>query len=293
MKRRRKSRGRMQQDLYKHKGFTLIEVIVVIGIISLMVGIMIPMVYRVWESQEIDTTKERMQKIKDAMVGNPSHIGNGTRSNFGFVGDLGQLPPDLDALIVYGTYGPYLSGGIDPGSFKKDAWNNDLIYTYQTDSFSRRGSAVIKSFGSDNSPGGIGTAEDIILAVDINEVLPAYSISCNVLVRFMTAPSSTFNATITVHIIFKNGEGAEIEQTLSSPVTVTANEGNPQNNYSFGLSSTLSPKLPVGVSRIWADIDKDSSGNPLGVPAVGPENFIALNDRVSTFYAGNLSISSP
>lgn len=274
-------------------GFTLLEIIVVVGIISLIVGILIPMVYKVWESQEIDTTKENIQKLKEAMVGNPMQMNSGVRSNFGFVGDLGQLPPTLDALISYGSYGPYLSGGFDPRSFKQDAWGYDLIYAYTTDAYSRRDSATITSLGSDNAAGGTETAADIQIAIDSNEVLPASSASCNVLVRYVTAPATTFNANISVHITYKNGEGIDVEQSFVSPVTVTGNVGNPENNYTFGITSALAQTLPVGLAKVWADIDRDSSGNPLAPPVAGPLIYVAVNDRVSDLHVDNLSIAVP
>jgi prepilin-type N-terminal cleavage/methylation domain-containing protein len=275
-------------------GFTLLEIIVVVAIISLMVGILVPIVYRVWESQEIDTTTDRLTMLKEAMIGNPSQISNGVRTNFGFVGDLGQLPPDLDALISYGTFGPYLSGGVDPQSFKQDAWGNNFVYTFTIDAFDRRDSAIIKSFGSDNAPGGTGTAADIQISIDPNEVLPVSSFSCNLLVRYATPPSSTFNANITVHIIYKNGDGSDTEQTFTSQVTIMGNVGSPVNNYTFGLpATTLAKKLPVGISAVQAYIDRDSSGTLLPTPVAGSPVYVVVNDRASTLYVNNLSISVP
>jgi prepilin-type N-terminal cleavage/methylation domain-containing protein len=275
-------------------GFTLLEIIVVIGIITLMVGIIVPILYRVWESQEVDTTKDRMIKLKEAMVGNASQISNGVRTNFGFVGDLGQLPPDLDALISYGTFGPYLSGGINSQSFKQDAWGNNFIYTYTLDAYGRRASAVIISLGSDHAVGGSGTAADIQLSIDSNEVLSASAASCNILLRYGTPPASTFNASITVHIDYKNGEGANTEQTFTSPVTIIGSSGNTGNNYTFGLSTfALSQQLPVGIATVWAETDHNSSGALLSSPVAGSPVYITVNDRATTIYVNDLSISVP
>lgn len=277
------------------KGFTLVEVIVVMAIISSLVGIMVPIVFRVWEAQEIEATEKKLTYIKEAMIGNPSLMSNGTRNSFGFTGDLGQLPPDLDALISYinvnGTFGPYLGGGVSTQSFKNDAWGYEMTYSYTTDAFSRRDSATITSLGSDNAAGGIDTAADIQIAIDANEAMPVSAVSSNVIVRFITSPASTFNANITFHIVYKDGEGAEIDQTFTTPVTITGNVGNPQSNYIFGLSSALAQNLPIGISRVWADIDRDSSGNLLAPATAGPSAYITISDRLSSIHIDNLSVS--
>lgn len=277
------------------KGFTLVEVIVVMAIISLLVGIMVPIVFRVWEAQEIEATEKKLTYIKEAMIGNPSQVSSGTRSSFGFTGDLGQLPPNLDALISYtnvnGTFGPYLGGGVSTQSFKKDAWGYDLAYSYTTDTFSRRDSATITSLGSDNSVGGIDTAADIQIAIDANEAMPVSAASCNAIIRYITPPASTFNANITLHIAYKNGEGGEADQTFITPVTITGNVGNPQNNYIFGLSSSLAQNLPIGIARVWADIDRNSSGNLLAPATAGPSAYITISDRLSSIHIDNLSVS--
>lgn len=280
---------------HHERGFTLVEVIVVMAIISLLAGIMVPIVFRVWETQEIEATEKKLIYIKEAMIGNPSYMSNGTRSSFGFTGDLGQLPQNLDALISYtnanGTFGPYLGGGVNTQSFKNDAWGYEFIYTYTTDAFSRIESASITSLGSDNAAGGTDTAADIQITIDANEVMPVSALSCNTIIRYITPPASTFNANITIHIAYKDGEGAEMDQTFVKPVTITGNIGNPQSNYIFGLSSALTQNLPIGVARVWADIDRDSSGNLLTPTTAGPSAYITISDRLSSIHIDNLSVS--
>jgi len=74
----------------KDQGFTLIEVIVVMAIVAILAGIMVPFVYRVWEGDEIELTRERMGEIKKALVGDPRLIQNGIRTNYGLSVTMGN-----------------------------------------------------------------------------------------------------------------------------------------------------------------------------------------------------------
>lgn len=146
------------------RGFTLIEVIVVMAIVSILAGIMIPFVYRVWESSDIEITKERMTALKKAIVGDPSMTLNGTRTQFGYVGDCGILPLNLLYLIEIDQNcsnwdGPYLSPGFNSSEYNKDAWGEEIIYDYTL--------AKLTSKGPDRVQ---GTGDDIQLQIAPNEI---------------------------------------------------------------------------------------------------------------------------
>jgi len=160
----------------KNHGFTLIEVMVVIAILSILAGMMIPFVYRLWESNDIETTREKMMELKRAMVGDPRLIQNGIRTHYGYVGDCGQLPSDIKYLIVKDLNcpdwnGPYLPPGFDPDKFDEDSWGKKFTY------LPVGVSAELKSSGPDQQP---GTKDDIQLQIYENETFPAKRITGNI-----------------------------------------------------------------------------------------------------------------
>lgn len=127
----------------KKNAFTLIEVMVVMAIISILAGMMVPAVWRFWESEEISTTRQRMKDLKIAMVGDRSLVQNGVRTHYGFVGDFGTLPfsnstscafnylnsssgMTLPAFNPDNWSGRYLPSSSDSNSYAVDAWGKPI-----------------------------------------------------------------------------------------------------------------------------------------------------------------------
>lgn len=179
------------------QGFTLLEVIVVMAIIATLVGIMVPFVYRIWESSDIEVTKERMLDLKRAMVGDARMVQNGIRTHFGYIGKNAQLPASLDAAR------DYLAPGYDPNAFKLDAWGRPLVYAASAlyedgaaDPLGRRIRATLQSAG----PNGItGDADDISaisnpdLQISSAEVAPAERITGNIHVLIHNSVAVTYD----------------------------------------------------------------------------------------------------
>lgn len=121
------------------KGFTLIELILVIVILGIIAAVAIPRMGDFTESSRQSATLSELQTLKRAIVGNPSVVAGGRYIDVGFEGHLGHPPASLgelgrmpDSLAVYNKFtrigwnGPYLD--TSGGKFLTDAWKTDYIY---------------------------------------------------------------------------------------------------------------------------------------------------------------------
>ncbi len=275
-------------------GFTLIEVIVVMAIISIMAGIMIPMVYRVWESNDEEMTRTRMRELKIALVGDRRLVQNGVRTHFGYAGDMGQLPGSLNDLIadpgVSNWHGPYLPAGFDTATFNKDAWGRAIEYITMTDASGRRNAAVLTSYGAD---GVVGTADDIgdpDVQVSPLEVTPGQSLLGNINITFQSAPQTARSLFIGVVTRYRNGAGVTVTRTCcdSAVKLISGSAGNSQVNYIQVFACAPPEALPVGFVFVSPGVFSDAScsasmgGTPLELAASASGSTLFVNLQIQS-----------
>ena len=129
-------------------GYTLIEILVVLTIISLLLGLVGPRVLSYLGDSKVKTAKLQIESFGSALDL--------------FYLDTGRYPTGsegLDALAqrpsnVAIWNGPYLKGGRVPA----DPWGHPYQYRSPVE---RTPPYEIQSFGSDGREGGAGTAADI------------------------------------------------------------------------------------------------------------------------------------
>ena len=158
------------------KAFTLIEVVVILAVITILAAIAIPMALRLFQVTAEQATRDEMDNLKKAMIGDPQKLQSSFRSSFGFLGDIGCLPTVLDRLLTAsglptpysfdsvkqagaGWNGPYITGSVGE-IFTKDQWGND--YTYAPVGGGCPLTATLTSNGQD---GTLSTSDDIILSI--------------------------------------------------------------------------------------------------------------------------------
>ena len=147
----------------KDKGFTLIELVIVIIVVAVLAAVAVPRFWDLITPSKIKLTRHRMEEIKKAIVGSPEMTGAGTYSARGFRGDVGSFPNSFTDLVSQGSYpnwdrytkkgwnGPYVDE--TGGQYLIDAWGNNFVY-------SSSGTPNITSYGQDGASGG---GDDIVV----------------------------------------------------------------------------------------------------------------------------------
>ncbi len=81
------------------RGFTLVELTVVLLLITLLASVAVRETAELGFQTRYEQTKERLEMIKQAILGNPKLVINGQQAVSGFVADMGRLPMSVRELI--------------------------------------------------------------------------------------------------------------------------------------------------------------------------------------------------
>jgi general secretion pathway protein G len=138
------------------EGFTLLEVIVVLAIISIFAGVVGTVIGTTVQNSEIDASEDRMKAVTEALLSYyadtdrfPEATGDGEYDLAGLARDPG----------VFGWRGPYITSGFEGNDFAKDAWKRSFEYDCKPGG----STCTIRSSGPDGIP---ENADDMAITVD-------------------------------------------------------------------------------------------------------------------------------
>ena len=182
-------------------GFTLIEVVLVMIIMGILGGIATMKFMSTSEAARHQATQAELEALAGAIMGAPAAYTAGARSDFGYVGDVGSLPPDLNALVAnpgYATWhGPYIKGDFAADDYTRDAWNGNYVYT----------DTLLRSTGS-------GSNIDKIFAPS-RAALLSNMVSGVLYDADQEVPGASHKDSLTVALIYPNGSGGQTTATAA------------------------------------------------------------------------------
>jgi general secretion pathway protein G len=140
--------ARPLRSLRQSRGFTLLEMLVVLVIIGLIAGLVGPQLLGRVDTSKVTAAQTQVKMLKSALDTMKLDIGRYPTPEEKL--DLLVTPP-TDERIARRWRGPYLADAVP-----LDPWNNP--YQYGLDA---TGAVVLYSYGADGAPGGDGVNADV------------------------------------------------------------------------------------------------------------------------------------
>jgi general secretion pathway protein G len=126
----------------RYRGFTLVELIVVIAIISILSSIIIVRLAGKTDQAKIAAAKAQLSQLEGAVIE--------------FQANCNRLPRSLDELVNKpGDCPNWQTGGYLKNKTIKDPWGHDFVYSVANGEFE------IVSYGADGKQGGAGVDQDL------------------------------------------------------------------------------------------------------------------------------------
>lgn len=95
-----------QKNIRTQKGFTLLELVVVVAVLGLIANLATEFVAQNTNQERFEATKSRQTMIRQAILGTPSEILYGVPNIDGFIADIGHPPMYLRELLTSSGYCP-------------------------------------------------------------------------------------------------------------------------------------------------------------------------------------------
>ena len=130
----------------RSRGFTLLELLVVIVIIGLLAGLVAPRFFDQVSKSNTKIARAQIDSLEKALDQYRLDVGAYPTTEYGLAA-LNAKPQNLEKWA-----GPYLKKAVPP-----DPWGNRYIYKSPGD----HGDYDLSSLGSDGQPGGNGEAADV------------------------------------------------------------------------------------------------------------------------------------
>jgi prepilin-type N-terminal cleavage/methylation domain-containing protein len=228
------------------KGFTLIEVVIVIAMLAIVAGAMAPLASRAIDSSRQDLTLKRQQLIYRAIFGDPAAPGSGFLNDIGRIPNsnlselalIGGLPPYASQSLGVGMgwRGPYLLEGIDASGLPIDGWGTPMDWA----------GGQIRSAGPDHD---INTGADNILypSIPVSNNNLNGNINLTVLARDTSSGQPLFVPAGGQARIYYPQNGQEQSYLIASPTGL----------YSCPPAGNT---LPQGIHAVWFTADPDGPG---------------------------------